>query len=354
MISNSFVFFMARLFVLLLALCALTGGYAQTGDMVVMKGEVGKQHYFSRQVPAGNYSGLTWMGGDQYLMVSDKGAEDGIFFLSVQLDSLKGKLLEVRVDSFVTVGTAKGDVEGIAYLPETNTVLLSREADQRVVEYRLDGKPTGRELAVSAWQKKFRRNYGFEALTYQQATRLIWTATESTLPADGDAATAANGVRNRIRLQSFGEDFLPRNSYAYEMDAPSVSQSARIYVMGVSELVALPDGSLLVLEREVFIPKKKLGAFCQCKLYQVFPAQGEAITNDSPLTAQSPFLSKSLVCQWKTRLNLLHQDFANYEGACLGSVLSDGSLLLLLCADSQNQESGILRDWFLPVRLSRR
>ena len=55
-------------------------------------------------------------------------------------------------------------------------------------------------------------------------------------------------------------------TYAYQMDQPSTHKKADIYVMGVSELCVLSDGQLLVLEREAFIPKIKIGAFCKCKV----------------------------------------------------------------------------------------
>ncbi len=60
-------------------------------------------------------------------------------------------------------------------------------------------------------------------------------------------------------------------------------------------------------------------------------------------------LEKELVAEFRTKLNLLRQNLANYEGMCLGPKLADGSRLLIMVSDSQNRYKGILRDWFRTV-----
>ena len=94
---------------------------------------------------------------------------------------------------------------------------------------------------------------------------------------------------------------------------------------------------------------KKFGSFVKNKLYSVDTNTSQQIDSDKPLTGASPYMEKRLLTEWKTSLILFHQDFANYEGMCLGPKLNDGSQVLILCADSQNQYGGILRDWFRTV-----
>ena len=36
-----------------------------------------KQRHFKKAVPAGNYSGVTWLGGDRYAVCNDKSVGDG-------------------------------------------------------------------------------------------------------------------------------------------------------------------------------------------------------------------------------------------------------------------------------------
>lgn len=167
--------------------------------------------------------------------------------------------------------------------------------------------------------KKAKPNRGLEALAYNANTHLFWTTTESPLKED-----------SILRLQSFGDDLQPRESFSYRLDDPD-STFAGNRVHGVSAMTALDDGSLLILEREALTTKEKLGSLVNCKIYQVNP------WNSS---------DKHLVHEWKTSISLFHQDYANYEGMCLGPKLEDGSQVILLISDSQNRYSGFLSDWF--------
>ena len=138
-------------------------------------------------------------------------------------------------------------------------------------------------------------------------------------------------------------------TYAYQMDQPSTHKKADIYVMGVSELCLLPDGQLLVLEREAFIPKIKIGAFCKCKLYLINPLNSEEFSMKEKFSSDTPFLKKRLLTEWKTGLSLSKRSFANYEGMCLGPKLEDGSQVVILLSDSQDQYAGVLKDWFKTI-----
>lgn len=103
-------------------------------------------------------------------------------------------------------GISLRDCEGVAYVPSTNTVFISGEGDQQILEYSIDGVPTGRKLNVPAIfaAGNIVHNYGFEALTYSDVTHRFWTTTESMLPIDGKAAGPLNPKsQNLLRLQAF-------------------------------------------------------------------------------------------------------------------------------------------------------
>lgn len=307
-----------------------------------------KQHAFPAIIPAGNYSGLCHIDGNRYAVVSDKSPEDGFFIFKIDIDEQTGDIVHVENLGLRSSGKPNRDIEGIAYFPTAKTFLLSGEADNQIREYDMNGKLTGRALQVPDCFLRASRNYGLEALTYSAATHLFWTCNESTLPGDGVQANATNGVCNRIRLQSFTEDFLPATQYAYLMDKPKSTKKARLYGMGVSEMTALDNGDLLVLEREFYTPLAKIGAFVINKIYQVCPV-GVSTANIDALQESTPFLDKHLVCEWKTQLNFTKRNIANYEGMCLALKLKDGSQVLLLLSDSQNQYRGILKDWFKSI-----
>lgn len=138
------------------------------------------------------------------------------------------------------------------------------------------------------------------------------------------------------------------------MDAPAIRKRPQTYAMGVSELCVLPDGQLLVLEREVYVPKSKIGASCQCKLYLVNPAEEQVFPMSASFASDDvPYVRKTLLTQWSTRLTLLGRSFANYEGMCLGPQLADGSQVLILLSDSQDQYAGVLKDWFKTIVLAK-
>ncbi|MCR4853811.1 MAG: esterase-like activity of phytase family protein [Prevotella sp.] len=312
--------------------------------------KVNKQQKFQKQLPAGNFSGITWLGDDRYALVSDKG-DDGFYVFRLQLDTKKGKIKSAENVGFFSTGKPNCDAEGIAYVPETNTLFIGSEQTTSVRELSIDGKETGRQLEVPEVFLHHQPNRGLESLTYDARNKTFWTVSESTLQMDGGHSLLQNGKPERLRIQSFDGSLEPRSQYAYLMDTPKKNKDGRNHVHGVSELTALPDGRLIVLEREFYVPKKRVGASVVCKLYVVNPSEGTPLTTDEPLDDNAPFLSKTLLCEWKTRMNLLHQDIANYEGMCLGPQLPDGRQTLILVADSQNRYGGLMRDWFKCILL---
>ncbi len=305
------------------------------GQQVVLN----KQRHFPKTVPAGNYSGITWLGGDRYAVVNDKSPTAGFYLMTIRLDSVTGDIEEVRADSFMTSNLPNRDEEGICYVPGTNTVFVSGEGDKQIIEYNLDGQLTGRRLNIPEVFSSARSNGGFEALTYNATTRLFWTTTEHTLKGDGDKPNIERKIPNMLRLQSFGDDLQPREQYWYKTDSSAVKSTKGKSTLGVSGLAALDDGRLIVLEREVRRTDNNIGSFVHVKLFMVHPRQQKTGT----------LLPKQLVTEFRTKINLTARSFANYEGICVGPRLADGRQVLLLVADSQDQYKGYLKDWFKTI-----
>ncbi len=300
---------------------------------------VNPQHHFPKTVPPGNYSGITWLGGERYAVADDKSPTAGFRLMTITLDSLSGAVTSVVADSFMTAGQPNRDEEGICFVPYMNTVFVSGEADGKIVEYDLKGMPTGRRLAVPAVFATARKNGGFEALTYGTVSHRFWTTSENTLVADGPVPTIANKVSNRLRLQSFADDLLPRQQYWYVTDSSEVAGTSGSSFLGVCGLAALDDGRLVVLEREARNTTNYIGSFVHIKLYIVDPARHR----------QGDMLQKQLLAEFRTTFSVTSRSFANYEGICAGPRLKDGRQVLLLVADSQNQYKGFLHDWFRTV-----
>lgn len=274
---------------------------------------------FHKLLPPGNYSGIASLGNDRYAVVSDKTQEDGFYVFRILIDTIRGRITEVENEGFRSSGMPNRDMEGICYLPATNTVFICGEKDNEVYEYSLDGQRTGRKLEMPEPFRQADHNYGIESLTYDAQRHLFYLTTEH--PLKGDSL---------LRIQTFGDDLKAQRQYLYQPDAPISSK----HIYGVSELCALDDGRLLVLERQIRIPRLKLGASTVIRIYEVRPAE-------------EPFLEKRLIKEFRTHMNFFSRRFANYEGLCQLS-----PSLLLLLADSQDRYKGILRDWFLLVRKS--
>lgn len=286
-------------------------------------------------VPSGQYSGISWIGGHRYAVVHDKAPGGGIWYFSLPFlaDGTLGKVAAAPAAGTLS-STVQRDPEGIAYVPSTGTFFVSGEADQQILEYGFDGLPTGRSLAVppAFAPDSIRNNRGFEALSFCAETGLFWTTTESPLPVDESLSD-----RPLLRLQSFSlSDLQPRDRLRYEMAEPVGDASlADAYVFGVPALAALPDGRLLVLEREVFVPRggvavKLKGSFSQTRIFRVDPRQDTGET-----------LEKEEIVSFSTSA----WNLADYEGMCLGPAWPGGGRMLLLIADSQEGRGGLLEEW---------
>ena len=347
------------------------------------------QKAFPKTVAAGNYSGIAHLHDDIYAVVSDKSDSALYFNFRIQVNPKTGELEQVenlgfteRTDGMLNdgkpwQGLEKGfDHEAIVKVSDS-TLVIASEGYCRLKEYPIlpisaDTAKVGyrQNLWESRWPSSdFYPNYNFESLAFDSVRQYLWTIPESTLRKDGQPATPQNGLTNQLRLmrldwgkmkenrnkEEYSEQVSSKKDsrymapYAYQMDQPSTHKKADIYVMGVSELCALPDGQLLVLEREAFIPKIKIGAFCKCKLYLINPLNSEEFSMKEKFSSDTPFLKKRLLTEWKTGLSLSKRSFANYEGMCLGPKLEDGSQVVILLSDSQDQYAGVLKDWFKTI-----
>ena len=363
------------------------------------------QKAFPKTVAAGNYSGIAHLHDDIYAVVSDKSDSALYFNFRIQVNPKTGELEQVenlgfteRTDGTLNdgkpwQGLEKGfDHEAIVKVSDS-TLVIASEGYCRLKEFPI--LPTSADAAKVGYQQNlwesrwpsadFYPNYNFESLAFDSVRQYLWTIPESTLRKDGQPATPQNGLANQLRLmrldwgkikenrnkegyseqvsskkeyseqESSKKDSRYMTTYAYQMDQPSTHKKADIYVMGVSELCALPDGQLLVLERETFIPNIKIGAFCKCKLYLVNPLNSEEFSMKEKfsmkenISSDAPFLKKKLLTEWKTGLSLSKRSFANYEGMCLGPMLEDGSQVVILLSDSQDQYAGVLKDWFKTI-----
>lgn len=313
------------------------------------------QHDMGRWgIPAGNYSGITPLGGDRYALVSDKQDTDGWTEVAIRFTP-KG---DVAAMDFIAThrspasGPTARDAEDLVSTRE-GTIFVAAESDQRIVEYDAEARPTGRELAIPTWcsAEAIYGNYGFEALAYDEADGSFWTTTEHALRIDATApSTYEHPLPTSHRLLHIDATLQPDAVYAYRTEAPRVKHPTRAYAFGIPAMTcADSSGTLYVMEREVAVTPRYDGSFCHVAIYGIVPAEATPLSPAAGLdimdmitslhaAPDSVFLTKRLITEFTTHLRMAgRKTLANYEGMCLGPNLSDGRKTLLFVADSQNR-----------------
>lgn len=301
-------------------------------------------YQFSAISPIGNEDGMY-----HFAIVSDKGRGGGIFTLDLSIDS-EGSIGEARIGSLPGTAAAT-DVRDPEGLVRTQAGYLVSGEDQRIVEYDLEGYPTGREAAIPGdmSQDNVTFNMGFEALAFD-GDNTVFTVTEGPLPSD-EGFCPVEDLGQLLRIQSFNADDLSASSrYPYLMDKPvyaNVPDDA-MHVHGVSAMTALPDGRLAVLEREVYTNLATVTAISRVKIYLV-----------DPVNDRGGILSKSLLHEFSTGIDLMNWglNLANYEGMCT-ITLPDGSPALVMVCDAQGhlgyswgRINSRLKDYIRIIRL---
>ena len=270
---------------------------------------------------AAELSGLTWAGGDLYYAVADKGGR--LFPLRVGIDSATGAVESATVSPGVRL--ARGvDLEGVAWEADRKAVLVSDETGPAVREHDVATGVLLRTVSLPAVFAAQRRNLSLESVTVQAGGEAVWTANEEALEPDGELSSASEG--STIRLLKLTPDLRPAGEWAYRTDPlpeDTGPPGRDIEASGVSDLVALPDGTLVVLERGFGGESLDF----RIRLYETSFAGATEVS-------AVPALEKvKVVPVGKTLLWERHFKLANFEGAALGPRLAGGAYSLLLVSD---------------------
>ncbi|HEV8578292.1 MAG TPA: esterase-like activity of phytase family protein [Thermoanaerobaculia bacterium] len=218
------------------------------------------------------------------------------------------------------------DGEGIA-LEASGKLLISSETEPSIQEFSGGGKLLA-TLPVpppflAAEGTGARKNQGFESLTLTPGG-VLWTANERALQQDApDDETRPSPVR-LLRYERRGSAFVPGAQFVYEVEPISRSGDG-FMIRGLAELLALPGGNLLALEREYVE-----GRGFTIQLFRVSLAGATDVSRLDSLAGRTyTAVGKTLV-----------YDFArsgftpdNLEGMTFGPSLADGSPTLVLVSD---------------------
>lgn len=288
---------------------------------------------FRLAVTPGEYSGICYLEDDLYAVVDDgePGAGLHIFSLPLGRSGRPRSVWQFQVDAGQNAPVSP-DNEDIVYVPATKTLWVCSEAEASIKEYDRAGRPTGRSIPVPEVLLSAPANGGLEALATDGTS--LWTLSE--MPLKGDAALRHKLLRYSLETLSLS------GLTVYECDPPLKGpEGTRAYVHGISALTALPDGRLLVLEREVYVPAGSAvqaleDSFGRALLYVTDPLRDTRLP-----------LQKTLLAQ----INTAASNLANLEGMCLGRPLPDGRPTLLLIADSERGKGGLTKEYLFVLAL---
>ncbi len=307
-----------------IALTAL-GLMAGSASALTINDPAGQGEVALGPMSGGGLSGLAYVGGDQYLAVADSGGK--LFNVTIAIDPATGLISGVPTLGGSVVLAGSVDLEGLEYDPTNNTVIVSDEVGPKVRRYQLDGTQVGPDFTLPAVYSDARPNLSLESVA-RAANGDVWIVNEEALfkaggTNDGPEATATQGSAVRIANLTSGKQ------WAYITD-PTRMNFTQFDASGVSSMLILPNGKVLILERELSLGFRN-------RIYEVDFTDATDVSTIASLdsNANNDLTDEPWTAVTKTLL--WEKTFAtNYEGMTLGPQLENGDYTLLLISDDDN------------------
>ncbi|MET3663655.1 esterase-like activity of phytase family protein [Caulobacter sp. 1776] len=322
----------------------------------------------------GGYGGISGIDHDPrsglWAFISDDKSEHGpshIFLGRLDVRPTKPcgptleKMIPLRREDGATfpdrkAGTEAADGESVRFDPqireeERQDLVWSTEGDfdhgypPAVRRMKADGTPVARIVVPDALtfhaggRTGARKNATTEGLAWSVDGRSLWLSMEGPLVQDGPIPSVAEGGLVRLtRLDRAGK---PLAQYAYRIDPVQAASPVGVGDNGVSEILALDDHRLLVLERSGI--KGADGRYgYHVRLYLADLAKAQSISKVESLAATSvrPAEKRLLL-----NFDSLGIRIDNLEAMAWGPRLKDGTRTLVLASDDNydaNQTNQIL------------
>jgi hypothetical protein len=323
-------------------------------------------------LPFGGVSGLTSRdAGREILGISD--AQQGGRIYQFALEDLEATL-QVAMLSAVPLAMAPGDEhpdpEGIALLHDGNFAVSAEGTDQEprlppsvniygrygdfvrslTIPDKFMPEPRGPQT------KGARGNAGFESLTLTPDGSRLFTAAETALVQDGEAATFEAGAATRVlELVARRGTFAPAREFVYQLEpVAKPPYTPGFFINGLVDLLAINENLLLTLERGYVENAQNPGR--SRSTIRVFSVDLTDATDVSGLESlkfsgghpEVVALKKTLVLDLSKVQGLskeLATELDNFEGLTFGPRLPDGRASLVLVSD--DNFSAEQRTWFL-------
>lgn len=322
------------------------------------------------KIAIGGLSAIAWNDGILYALSDDKGGKGEPRFYSFDLKIDKKKVtLKPKAIHYLTGQPEKDgkkpglDPEGMARLSNGN-FLISTEGNNnakprempRIFEVARTGKwisditvPEKYFPEATGLQTKgIQNNLAFEGLSLSPSGKVLFTSTEAALFQDTSmAGMAEKGEVIRLLRFDFSESWKATKEFAYRMD-PFVGNDIGPQVfVGVSEILALSDDKVIVMERGVRISAAKIWS----NRVTLYLADLSKATDTLPLAKIEGAkdlveVSKTKIIDFETDLKAdRKKSVENFEAMAFGPVLPDGRKTLLVMTDdnfSKTQKTQLL------------
>ncbi|WP_223391907.1 esterase-like activity of phytase family protein [Caulobacter segnis] len=254
-------------------------------------------------------------------------------------------------------GTEAADGEAIRFDPLSHDLVWATEGDfehsdpPSVRRIKADGTPVQRVVVPDALTfhaggaTGARKNATVEGLSWSVDGRFLWLSMEWPLVQDGPIPSVSEtGLTRLTRLDRAGK---ARGQYAYRVDPVQVASPVGVNDNGISEILALDDHRLLVLERSGV--KQADGRYSyHIRLYLADLAKAQDISKIESLgVTPVRAVEKRLLLNFD-RLGIR---IDNLEAMAWGPRLEDGARTLVLASDDNydaNQVNQILVLRFAP------
>lgn len=248
-------------------------------------------------------------GGDhRFIAVMDN--SNKVIEFSLRFDDT-GSITQCTVIRAISLPIAH-DWEGAAFTDAArDCIILSDEDRPGLSEFRLADGALLRDIAVPSIYAQSRSNLGLESLSSRERTDHFWLGNEEALGVDGPISSPTTGTDVRLSLLHIGPQgsstLLRQVVYRTEPVHGALINGAR---SGLSDLVALPDGRLLALERSFGLASPLFLS----RIYEINTAATDVRTQTTGLVAGTfSRCSKTL---------LYSGGHNNLEGLCLGPRLN--------------------------------
>lgn len=353
--------FAKRLLILLFALSSVSVQSQPSISLEPIGQVVIPYNQMFKGTPIGGLSGLAYDSGSNiYYVISDDRSDLAVarfYSFTVALNEA-GKLEEggISFQSMQYLQMSDGqaypkgrvDPEGIAFGNDSLIYISSEGVPEKQVTPFINAYKTSGEFIKSyavpeaywATDKSarsrhgVRRNLGFEGLAISPDGSKLYAATENALLQDGPAAGAKQGSPSRLIVYDVASgNVLYEYSYMVEQVYAKSSLLNAFAVNGLTDLLALDDGSLLTIERNYVAGQGNKITLYAINLEDATDIKG--VSGMKELAEPPQPVEKQLVAD----LNDFNITIDNFEGLVLGPELDGGGRLLLMVSDNNFSRS---------------